>query len=320
MAFISLNDYIVPYIDDRMIVRDNNKKLKNTFNSSPFIKEHLYQIKKEECDGFETEDKTYQFKGVIDELNGIKIDSVIMKQVSGQKSTIFSLTKFDCRNIGLTFENGLQLFPKNMEWVDVTPQSHQNEEIKEENTFVITNLSTYPRCSIDETIRTIMFKLHGCTNLGTRIMLPNKKTIIKKENFLDSLVIKRLPLLNGFSNDCAIKTHLFGINCPKEDIIDVNGDIFIELHLVQKNPYSHDRLIGINPQWLKGSWKRYFNFGYDVSFHTSNKVTFNDTIFNLNFEKISKHPSFARSMIDFDNLSRTMDDMSATIDYLFKGL
>ena len=65
---------------------------------------------------FQNIERTYVVVGKIDKLNNIEIDAVIVKQIGGDNTTIFSLTKADCKELGIKYVPGLQLFPSNMDW------------------------------------------------------------------------------------------------------------------------------------------------------------------------------------------------------------
>lgn len=65
---------------------------------------------------FQNIERTYAVIGKIEKLNDIEIDAVIVKQIGGNDTTIFSLTKADCKELGIRYVPGLQLFPANMNW------------------------------------------------------------------------------------------------------------------------------------------------------------------------------------------------------------
>ena len=65
---------------------------------------------------FQNIERIYAVIGKIDKLNNIEIDAVIVKQIGGDNTTIFSLTKADCKELGIKYVPGLQLFPANMDW------------------------------------------------------------------------------------------------------------------------------------------------------------------------------------------------------------
>ena len=92
------------------IIRENG-----SFTERFFIGEK-YSLKSPSCEGFEMKEKVYELVGIVDKFSDIAIDSVIVKQISGDKDLIFSLSKNDCAHLGIEYQPELQLFPKAMSW------------------------------------------------------------------------------------------------------------------------------------------------------------------------------------------------------------
>ena len=95
---------------------------------------------------FQNIERTYIVVGKVEKLNDISIDSIIVKQIDGIETTIFSLTKNDCKMLGIKYMPGLQLFPSNMDWKqikeekdDVLPDVKKKKEIKETSVKENTN-------------------------------------------------------------------------------------------------------------------------------------------------------------------------------------
>ena len=65
-----------------------------------FIEGEKYALRGVACDGFKMEEKVYELVGMVDEFHGVKVDSVIVKQVGGEKGLIFTLSKNDCAQLG----------------------------------------------------------------------------------------------------------------------------------------------------------------------------------------------------------------------------
>lgn len=98
-------------------------------NSNRFIVGSDYALFNKKIDGFEQGERIYKCFGYVNRLNGIDIDSVVMKQVGGEDSTIFSLTRDDCEMLKINYEQGLCLFPSNMNW---ELPSYEKEQLKKE--------------------------------------------------------------------------------------------------------------------------------------------------------------------------------------------
>lgn len=91
----------------------------------------LYALSNEPCEGFEETEKIYRLVKVIDVFNDIALDCYVMKRVDDENSTIFSLTKEDCKLLGIDYEPRLQLLSKYLDWK--LPRKERDKLIKEEN-------------------------------------------------------------------------------------------------------------------------------------------------------------------------------------------
>ena len=144
-----------------------------------FVKGEKYSLAGVSCEGFEMPEKIYELVGIHDEYDGININSVIVKQISGDQDKIFTLSKNDCACMGIEYENGLQLFPKHLNW----------RRVKEIVPFDKTNLGTTPVSDIDNTIRYVLIKLNGFKDyIDGYIVTPSGK-LIKEEQFQKTLRI-----------------------------------------------------------------------------------------------------------------------------------
>ena len=94
-------------------------------NSSFLVKDGLYSLQGEECEGFTMPIRVYQCKGICGDIRGIPLDAVVMKLVEGVEDTIFSLTRQDCQFLNIDFEPQLQLFPSKFAWKKVNRLGQQ---------------------------------------------------------------------------------------------------------------------------------------------------------------------------------------------------
>lgn len=90
----------------------------------------ILSLKNDVAEGFEPITKKFKVISYIEKVGEIPIDSYIMKQVEGPVSTIFSLTKYDCKELGIQYEKGLQLFPKNLNWINPNAATIEKEKTK----------------------------------------------------------------------------------------------------------------------------------------------------------------------------------------------
>lgn len=144
-----------------------------------FMKGEKYSLSGVSCEGFEMPEKVYKLIGIHDSYDGIDINSVIVKQISGDKDKIFTLSKNDCACMGIEYEEGLQLFPKHLNW----------KRVKDIVPFDKSNLGTTPKSDIDNTIRYIVLKLNGFKDYVDGYILTPSGKIIKEAQFADSFKI-----------------------------------------------------------------------------------------------------------------------------------
>ena len=134
-------------------------------NNSRFWTNKKYTLQGDECEDFNMPVRVYICKGVVDEVSGIQINSVVMKQDGDNDDTIFSLTKLDCKLLGIPYEKNLQLFPKNLEWTRLT------EENADSTRFDANNLGTYPATHEDGTIRKMHVFIGNIRRVGKSNMV-----------------------------------------------------------------------------------------------------------------------------------------------------
>jgi len=225
--------------------------------SPKFIEGENYSLKGVSCDGFEMEEKVYKLVKVVDDFYGTSINSVIVKQISGEQGIIFTLSKNDCDYHGIEYEKGLQLFPKNLPWT----------RVKEKIPFDKNNLSTTPVSDIDNTIRFILLRLDGFKDYLDGYVLTPSGHLITEKRFIDTIrVTSKEPIVfgNGFViND---KTNLdIELVYPKNllfnhaNFISSEDTIFVMIRLkreygnAQDGYYnSIDRCFGVEPKYLEG--------------------------------------------------------------------
>ena len=141
------------------------------------IKGEKYALKGVSCEGFEMPEKVYELVGVHDEFDGIKLNSLIVKQISGDQDKIFTLSKNDCEHIGIEYENGLQLFPKQLNW----------KRVKDIIPFDPSNLATTPLSDIDNTVRYVLLKINGFKDYSDGYVLTPSGKLIKEAQFEKTL-------------------------------------------------------------------------------------------------------------------------------------
>jgi hypothetical protein len=147
-----------------------------------------YALKGVSCDGFTMKEKVYELIGILDSYGGVNVESVIVKQVSGETGTIFTLSKNDCDQIGIEYQQGLQLFPKTLPWVRVIEKVEFNPH----------NLATTPTSEMDGTIRYILLELDGFKDYSDGYVVTPSGKLIREEQFERSVrVVSKEPIVYG---------------------------------------------------------------------------------------------------------------------------
>ena len=144
-----------------------------------FVKGEKYALKGVSCEGFEMPEKVYELVAVHDKYGSTNVNSLIVKQISGDQSKIFTLSKNDCAHIGIKYESGLQLFPKSMKW----------RRVKDIVPFNPSNLATTPLSDIDNTIRYVLLKLNGFKDYADGYVVTPSGKLIKEKTFEKTLTI-----------------------------------------------------------------------------------------------------------------------------------
>lgn len=144
-----------------------------------FVIGEKYSLKGVSCEGFEMPEKVYELVAVHDKFDTIDINGVIVKQISGDQDKIFTLSKNDCDHIGIEYQNGLQLFPKQLNW----------KRVKDITPFDPSNLATTPLSDIDNTIRYVLLKLDGFKDYVDGYVVTPSGKLIKEEQFEKTLKV-----------------------------------------------------------------------------------------------------------------------------------
>lgn len=228
-----------------------------------FIEGENYALKGTACDGFEMEEKVYKLVKVVDDFCGTNINSVIVKQISGEQGIIFALSKIDCEYHGIEYEKGLQLFPKTLNWV----------RVKHKIPFDKNNLATTPLSDIDNTVRFIVLKLNGFKDYSDGYIVTPSGHLVTEKHFADSLrVTAKEPIVYGNGYVINDKTNLdIELVYPKNltfnhaNFISSEDTIFVMIRLMENkfdNIDSVDGCFGVEPKYLDGLCPNEF---FDIS-------------------------------------------------------
>lgn len=201
----------------------------------------LYSLSGNDCDGFKMDKKVYQLIAIVNEFNGNVLDSLVMKQVDGDSDTIFSLTKNDCKLLGVEFQSGLQLFPKKLNWVHEKIETNETTCIEEKHKSVYPfeyDMSKYPVNAIDKTIRNITISIDGCHYIDKADAI-----YIMQYGVIFAFNLKnRLFIINKSRNNLFNPYEHFNYRvitskvseCDTNDYVDVNGKMFLEIECIKE--------------------------------------------------------------------------------------
>ena len=225
----------------------------DNYDSMPrFIIGEKYALTTPGCDGFAGSEKIYKLIGIHDEYGGVKVDSLIVKQISGEVGNIYTLSKNDCEHIGIEYEAGLQLFPKTMSWVHVKDVIDFDEH----------NLATTPRSDVDNTIRHIVLKLEGFSDYSDGYVLSPSGKLIKEEQFERSIMVEsNEPIVYG--NGVVVPDHkpldAYIVHPSTKlfthgNFISSEDEVFIYIQLKKHDVGygSFDNCYGVDPKYLDG--------------------------------------------------------------------
>ena len=84
-----------------------------------WVNGRVYKIRfKGKC-GLRGYEKKYVLKKFIYTINQDTVNIVIMKQIAGPVSTIFTLNREECKRFHIKYEDGLQVMPMDFNWIPV---------------------------------------------------------------------------------------------------------------------------------------------------------------------------------------------------------
>lgn len=201
----------------------------------------VFSLQGMECDDFTMPVKEYEVVRKVDEVFGVKLDGLVVKQISGENSTVFSLTKTDCQTLGINFQPRLLFFPMNMDWKEVRIKN--KEQIKE---FNPNDFSSYPVLKETKLIEKIVVCVSEIHNYNETLYKIGDIFDVKIANIIGgiSLKVKRpIPTKMGVLNPSRI---LHGKNIT--GCLVNNRSLF----LYDSKVYIEFNVLGINPKDVEG--------------------------------------------------------------------
>lgn len=198
---------------------------------SKFEENSFYSIQKFDED-IPMEKQIFQLIKILKPNDLITNDTLVMKLVDGPNNGIYSLTKLDCKLIGIPYESGLQLFSPELKWI----KEDKDKKTNENQIFYFDNGEMHIFFKIKEIIvnnRTFV-KVNDSTlcDLGKFISLIevyyNRRKILFEMMLND---INEEPLLSEMILHCRFKMDdVINIHELKTLSVKLNTSIFKDIH------------------------------------------------------------------------------------------
>lgn len=74
--------------------------------------------------------KIFVLKKFIYTINDLTVNILILKQLSGEKNKIFTLSREECKILHIKYEDGLQVWPMDLNWIDLTAKKNRKSNNK----------------------------------------------------------------------------------------------------------------------------------------------------------------------------------------------
>lgn len=169
-------------------------------NGISFKNGEKYVIDNESCDGSVVDNTVYEVYGTADSYAEEELNSVIMKALNPKPSSRrYSISKSDCKFLGIKFTDGLELLPKSMKWKRASTVCDFDKD----------DLSTTPRSKKNDTITNVLLEIHGFQTYPRSLVLtPNGRLIHEATLKHDLRIINNFPLVVNGVKKCDIDTQI----------------------------------------------------------------------------------------------------------------
>lgn len=266
------NGLALPYFNVKM-GKPKENEVKPIEEESRFPKFPIggrYALSGKDCDGFDMSEREYEVVADVEDVNDIILDSIVVKQVSGETSSaIFSLTRTDCQMLGISYEPQLQLFPKSLSWERKDVPLLEETTKPKEKVYTPYDLSTYPLSFDDKrSIRFMVIKIEGFTyrSFGNTITTPTSSTFDAATYFKNGnlkIYTKKDIVSSDKENVWSFlkKGERVRFNVVKlyQDSILLELKFTKDFGMASQTP---DNLIGLDPKTLEGSFDDFFDVYY----------------------------------------------------------
>lgn len=214
-----------------------------------------------------SDEKLYRLKAIIKNWNGLKMNSIIMKQVKGATNKkLFSITKEQCSAFHIAFEHGLEIYSSVGNHFQRIIERFPNQS----HTFNPNDLSTYIHHKTDGTVRGMLLQMDGDFKWDKKKIFDRKNKKNYKFIKISDSVLKTKRNVEYKLGGIEFKSKIF-IKTPNGKVIYHPGDtiayrlitrdlisendhsVYIELILSQAtvNLFTEDGVIGADKNQFK---------------------------------------------------------------------
>lgn len=210
----------------------------NQSSSKKLVVGQRYYIQGSSCDGLNMPIKQYEIVAIVKKFHNFDLNYVVVKQVGGERTTIFELPRNLCTDLGIDYEEHLQLLPMSMNWKLVTEEISDNNQEFDPN-----NLSTYP--SQYGYVNYIILKLGGFSSYKPTHIITSNGTMMLTKDFIKNLCVtyrydidgdkKKVELGDNVKFDIITNEVSNPTMERRGCLCDENGYIYLRINLVGKN-------------------------------------------------------------------------------------
>ena len=212
-----------------------------------FIVGEEYSLQGMACRGFKPKVSTYKVVGIAESVHGVPLDSVIVKQLTGEVQRQFALTPDDCQLHGVEYEEGLILLPKAMNW----------KRVCKHKKFDPQNMATTPPFPSWGYINTFLLKVSGFKDLAHGyVITPSGLANGENETEKTVCVMNKIPLVLANGNvipedtvlvSTVVKPKMKGIIFKYGNFIASDDSMYIRVMIPRDTMFD-----GIDPEYIDG--------------------------------------------------------------------
>ena len=186
----------------RMEVREINVEPMGdirTSNDKHWIIGGKYKIERDKLEKkiIGDDEEIFELKAILNEVNGVVINSLIVKRNDSSQFKKFTLTPFDCNTIGIEYEPNLEILSMNLNWKRIEEKSNIE--------FDSHDMSTYETSKCDGTIRNIIISFPNIKRISEDSYDFFGFSTVHKLDIQKNMEITMKTEIDGFDNCASFK-------------------------------------------------------------------------------------------------------------------